>query len=56
MPITDPTLLKIVESRILNKMICRKCGAVNPPGAIKCRRCRSRNLRPKRRKLGGKKG
>lgn len=55
MPITDPALLKIVEGRILDKKICRKCGARNPPGATKCRRCRSRNLRPKRKKIGVKK-
>ncbi|MCC6014573.1 MAG: 50S ribosomal protein L40e [Desulfurococcaceae archaeon] len=55
MPITDPALLKIVESRILNKKVCRKCGALNPPEAEKCRRCRSRNLRPKRKKIGVKK-
>ncbi len=48
MPITDPELLKIVENRVLNKKVCRKCGALNPPEAEKCRRCKSRNLRPKR--------
>ncbi len=52
MPLRDPSLLKIVEERVLNKMVCRNCGALNPPGATKCRRCRSRNLRPKRKKLG----
>ncbi|MEM0361029.1 MAG: 50S ribosomal protein L40e [Sulfolobales archaeon] len=55
MPISDPVKSKIVEERLLNKMICRKCGAVNPPGAVKCRRCKSKNLRPKKR-FGGKKG
>ncbi|MCS7385012.1 MAG: 50S ribosomal protein L40e, partial [archaeon GB-1867-097] len=35
--------------RRLYFMICRKCGARNPPGAEKCRRCRSKNLRWKRR-------
>ena len=48
MPVRDPELLKIVYERALNKLVCRKCGALNPPGATKCRRCRSRNLRPKR--------
>ena len=55
MPITDPAILKIVESRVLNKKVCRKCGALNPPEAEKCRRCKSRNLRPKRKKIGVKK-
>jgi len=35
--------------------ICRKCGAKNPPTAIKCRRCGSKNLRWKKRSLGIKK-
>ncbi|RLG77128.1 MAG: 50S ribosomal protein L40e [Thermoprotei archaeon] len=49
MAVLDPELMKIVEMRALNKKICRKCGAVNPPSATRCRRCRSRNLRPKRK-------
>lgn len=55
MPVTDPFKSKIVEERLLNKAVCRKCGATNPPEAVKCRRCKSRNLRPKKR-FGGKKG
>jgi len=35
--------------------ICRNCGAKNPPTAEKCRRCKSKNLRWKRRTLGIKK-
>ena len=50
MPITDPELIAIVEKRVLNKLVCRKCGALNPPGATKCRRCRSKNLRPKKKR------
>ena len=49
MPVTDPEKVRIVVMRRLNKLVCRKCGALNPPGAVKCRRCRSKNLRPKRR-------
>jgi large subunit ribosomal protein L40e len=56
MPITDPVRMRIVESRVLDKMVCRNCGALNPPGATKCRRCKSKNLRPKRKRLGSKKG
>jgi large subunit ribosomal protein L40e len=55
MPITDPVKIKIVEERLHNKLVCRRCGALNPLGATKCRRCRSKNLRPKK-KFGGKKG
>ncbi len=55
MPITDPVKLEIVYRRVLNKMVCRKCGALNPPGAKKCRRCGSKDLRPKKRGAGFKK-
>ncbi|MEM1628784.1 MAG: 50S ribosomal protein L40e [Desulfurococcaceae archaeon] len=49
MPINDPELLKIVQARVINKTVCRKCGALNPPGATKCRRCKSKGtLRPKK--------
>ena len=54
MPITDPELMKIVEARVLNKMVCRRCGALNSPGAKKCRRCGSKDLRPKKKRLGGR--
>ncbi len=54
MPITNPELLKIVEERVLKKQVCRRCGALNPPGAVKCRRCRSKGtLRPKKILKGG---
>jgi large subunit ribosomal protein L40e len=56
MPIKDPELVEIVTKRVLEKMICRNCGAINPPNATKCRRCGSKNLRPKKKKLGMKKG
>jgi large subunit ribosomal protein L40e len=53
MPLT-PELATIVINRALKKKICRNCGAINPPTAVKCRRCKSYNLRmknvePKRR-------
>ncbi len=35
--------------------ICRKCGARNPPNAVKCRKCKSKNLRWKKRMKGMKK-
>ncbi len=49
MPVTDPVKVRIVFERRLNKTICRKCGAINPPNAKKCRRCRSKDLRPKKK-------
>ncbi|MDH5361688.1 MAG: 50S ribosomal protein L40e [Nitrososphaeria archaeon] len=51
MPIRDPTLLQIAQKRRLYFKICRRCGARNPPGAVKCRKCRSYNLRWKRREI-----
>jgi len=50
MPVTDPELIAIFEKRVLNKKVCRKCGALNPPSAVKCRRCRSKNLRFKKKR------
>ncbi|MCS7386947.1 MAG: 50S ribosomal protein L40e [archaeon GB-1867-005] len=49
MPIHDPEKLKIAQQRRLFVKICRRCGARNAPSAEKCRRCRSKNLRWKRR-------
>ncbi|MEM1533275.1 MAG: 50S ribosomal protein L40e [Desulfurococcaceae archaeon] len=54
MALNDPVKRKIVLQRVLNKLICRKCGAINSPRAEKCRRCGSRNLRPKKAELRGK--
>ena len=34
--------------------VCRRCGAKNSPRATKCRRCKSKNLRWKKRALGMK--
>jgi large subunit ribosomal protein L40e len=55
MPISDPAKAQIVTRRILTKKVCRQCGAINAPGAVKCRRCHSRNLRPKRKEVAAKK-
>jgi len=52
--ILDPELMKIVEARVLNKKVCRRCGALNPPSATRCRRCRSDNLRPKKKEVSKK--
>jgi len=41
------------EARLLMKKVCMKCGALNPMRAEKCRRCRSKDLRPKARESRG---
>ncbi len=51
MPITDPELIRIVEKRVFEVSICRRCGAKNPLNAKKCRRCRGTDLRPKKKEL-----
>lgn len=51
MPIRDPVLLKIAQQKRLFLKICRECGARNAPTAERCRKCRSRNLRWKRREI-----
>ena len=35
------------EARILEKQICMRCNARNPPNAKRCRKCGYKNLRPK---------
>jgi len=51
MPVQDPDKLQIVQKHLLYLKICRRCGARNPMAAEKCRRCRSKELRAKRREL-----
>ncbi len=51
MPITDPIKKAIAQKARLHMKICRECGARNAPTAKKCRKCRSKNLRWKKREL-----
>jgi large subunit ribosomal protein L40e len=51
MPIADPEKRRIAFQHLLYVAVCRDCGARNPLGAVKCRRCHRKNLRPKRREL-----
>jgi len=51
MPIRDITLLQLAQRRRLYYKICMKCGARNAPTAEKCRKCRSYDLRWKRREI-----
>jgi large subunit ribosomal protein L40e len=41
------------ERRLLEKKICMKCGAINSIRAIRCRRCRSKDLRVKAKESRG---
>ncbi|WP_188681654.1 50S ribosomal protein L40e [Thermogymnomonas acidicola] len=41
-----------VERR-LNKMICMRCNARNPPKAERCRKCGYKGLRPKAKERRG---
>jgi len=51
MSLRDPFKLQLARKHRLDKTVCRKCGATNPPGATKCRKCHSKKLRPKRKKI-----
>ena len=50
MSLRDPVKIGIARQHRVKKTVCRSCGATNPPNATKCRKCRSKNLRPKRTK------
>ncbi|MCW4027809.1 MAG: 50S ribosomal protein L40e [Candidatus Bathyarchaeota archaeon] len=49
MPVLDIVKKSIAQKRRLHMKICRECGVRNAPSAKKCRKCRSKNLRWKRR-------
>ncbi|MCS7095419.1 MAG: 50S ribosomal protein L40e [Thaumarchaeota archaeon] len=51
MPVLDASLIQLAQRKRLHYKICRKCGARNPMSAEKCRRCRSYNLRWKKREI-----
>jgi large subunit ribosomal protein L40e len=51
MPIQEQDLLQIAQKHLLYIKICRHCGARNAMAAEKCRRCRSHELRAKKREL-----
>ncbi|MDT7877521.1 MAG: 50S ribosomal protein L40e [Candidatus Caldarchaeales archaeon] len=51
MVLTDTFLIQLAQRRRLHYKICRNCGARNAPDAEKCRKCRSRNLRWKKREI-----
>ena len=51
MPLDDPFKRKIAQHHLLMKTVYRRCGALNPPKATKCRLCRGKDLRMKKRDL-----
>ncbi|RLI06000.1 50S ribosomal protein L40e [Candidatus Bathyarchaeota archaeon] len=55
MPITDFFKRSLAQKHRLYYKICRKCGVRNAASALKCRKCKSKNLRWKKRELGAKK-
>ena len=54
MPITDVYKKRIAQEKRLYLKICRDCGARNSMNSLKCRKCRGKNLRPKKRVIGAK--
>lgn len=54
MPISDPFKRRIAQEHRLYFKICRRCGVRNATSAVKCRKCRSKDLRWKRREVSGK--
>jgi len=51
MPILDPVKKAIAQKHRLYMKICRDCGARNAATSTKCRKCKSKNLRWKKREL-----
>jgi len=52
MALRDPFKLELARKHTIEFKICRYCGARNALKAVKCRRCRSKNLRLKKKKTG----
>jgi ubiquitin-large subunit ribosomal protein L40e len=55
MPITDVTKRSIAQQRRLFFKICFNCGAKNPIGGTRFRKCHGSQMRLKNRTLGAKK-
>jgi large subunit ribosomal protein L40e len=48
----DASKKALAQQRRLYYKICRRCGARNAVKAVKCRKCKSKNLRWKNREVG----
>ena len=51
MPILDPVKKSIAQQHRLYMKICRDCGSRNAATALKCRKCKGKNLRWKKREI-----
>ncbi|MCJ7614906.1 50S ribosomal protein L40e [Candidatus Bathyarchaeota archaeon] len=51
MPIMDPFKKALAQKHRLYMKICRDCGVRNSSSAVKCRKCRNKNLRWKKREV-----
>ncbi|MEE8181979.1 MAG: hypothetical protein V3T87_01550, partial [Candidatus Thorarchaeota archaeon] len=49
MPVADIEKRRLAQHYLLYKSVCRYCGATNPLKAKRCRKCKTKDLRPKRR-------
>ena len=45
----DPTLANLARKYRVDKKICRRCYATNPPKAANCRKCKASDIRPKKK-------
>ena len=55
MPIAAAAKKQIAQRRRLFLKVCLRCGARNPIGAERCRKCKTSDLRLKNRSVGLKK-
>lgn len=56
MPITDIEKKQLAQKKLLFFKICLKCGRKNAINALRCRKCKRKDLRLKNRSVGVKKG
>ncbi len=54
MALRDPFKLELARKNTIEFKICRYCGARNSIKAVKCRKCRSTNLRLKKKKAAAR--
>ncbi|MCR8433198.1 MAG: 50S ribosomal protein L40e [Crenarchaeota archaeon] len=54
MRLQDPIATEVVVNRVLGYKVCRRCNSRNSIVATQCRRCKSKQLRLKKIKVGKK--